>query len=49
MFSYLARANRGPLSNEGLHEIFESILDLTKREVARREVAASELDERHAG
>ena len=34
MFSYLTRANRGPLSADGLHEIFEAILDLTKREVA---------------
>ncbi len=34
MLSYLARANRGPLSGDGLHEIFEAILDLTKREVA---------------
>ena len=37
MFSYLSRANRGPLTTEGLHEIFEAILDLTKREVARQE------------
>ncbi len=34
MVSYLARANRGPLSREGLESIFEEILDLTKREVA---------------
>jgi chorismate mutase len=34
MFSYLTRANGGPLSGDGLHEIFEAILDLTKREVA---------------
>jgi chorismate mutase len=34
MVSYLARANRGPLSQEGLESIFEEILDLTKREVA---------------
>ncbi|HUK95405.1 MAG TPA: chorismate mutase [Gaiellaceae bacterium] len=33
MLQYLARANRGPLSAEGLREIFEQILDLTKREV----------------
>jgi chorismate mutase len=33
MLQYLARANRGPLSNDGLHEIFEALLDLTKREV----------------
>ena len=37
MLQYLARANRGPLSGEGLQEIFGEILDLTKREVARGE------------
>ena len=37
MVHYLARANRGPLSPEGLREIFEDILDLTKREVAKAE------------
>ena len=37
MLSYLSRANRGPLSAEGLREIFSEILDLTKREVARGE------------
>jgi chorismate mutase len=37
MVAYLARANRGPLSAEGLREIFEEILDLTKREVAKAE------------
>jgi chorismate mutase/prephenate dehydratase len=37
MLSYLARANRGPLSAEGLEEIFSEILDLTKREVGRGE------------
>jgi len=37
MLSYLARANRGPLSPEGLQEIFSEILDLTKREVGREE------------
>jgi len=35
MLQYLQRANRGPLSTEGLKELFEEILDLTKREVAR--------------
>ena len=35
MFQYLARANRGPLSADGLREIFQQILDLTKREVDR--------------
>jgi chorismate mutase / prephenate dehydratase len=37
MLQYLARANRGPLSKEGLQELFEEILDLTKREVRRGE------------
>ena len=37
MLQYLARANRGPLSTDGLQEIFTEILDLTKREVARGE------------
>ncbi len=35
MLSYLTRANRGPLSADGLQEIFAELLDLTKREVAR--------------
>jgi chorismate mutase/prephenate dehydratase len=35
MLQYLQRANRGPLSTEGLQELFEEILDLTKREVGR--------------
>lgn len=37
MLQYLQRANRGPLSSAGLKELFEEILDLTKREVARGE------------
>jgi chorismate mutase len=37
MLNYLTRANRGPLSADGLQEIFGEILDLTKREVGRRE------------
>ena len=37
MLSYLTRANRGPLSADGLQEIFGEILDLTKREVGRGE------------
>ena len=40
MLSYLARANRGPLSAEGLQEIFSEILDLTKREVGREEAGS---------
>jgi chorismate mutase len=35
MLQYLQRANRGPLSGEGLQELFEEILALTKREVER--------------
>jgi chorismate mutase len=34
MLRDLGRANRGPLSHEGLEEIYTSILDLTKREVS---------------
>ena len=34
MLQYLSRANRGPLSAEGLQELFRMILDLSKREVA---------------
>jgi hypothetical protein len=37
MLQYLQRANRGPLSGEGLHELFEEVLGLTKREVSRGE------------
>jgi len=37
MVSYLVRANRGPLSEQGLRELYVEVLDLTKREVARRE------------
>jgi chorismate mutase len=36
----LARANRGPLSAEGLREIYERIFELTKAEVARADEAA---------
>jgi chorismate mutase len=34
MLNYLARANRGPLSADGVREFFERVLDLTKREVS---------------
>jgi chorismate mutase len=37
MLQYLARANRGPLSAEGLRDFFGAVLDLTKREVERSE------------
>jgi chorismate mutase len=36
MLQYLSRANRGPLSAEGLEELFRMILALSKREVAGR-------------
>jgi len=39
MLNYLQRANRGPLTPEGLRELFAEVLDLTKREVARGEEA----------
>ena len=39
MLQYLTRANRGPLSPDGLREIYTELLDLTKREVARDEEA----------
>jgi chorismate mutase len=34
MLRYLQRANRGPLSEEGLEDVFTTLLDLTKRELA---------------
>jgi chorismate mutase len=34
MLRYLQRANRGPLSEEGLAELYHALLDLTKREIA---------------
>jgi chorismate mutase len=39
MLQYLTRANRGPLSPDGLREIYTELLDLTKREVARGDEA----------
>lgn len=41
MLQYLVRANRGPLSEEGLRELYQTVLDLTKREVARGESGAA--------
>jgi chorismate mutase len=35
MLQYLTRANRGPLSSDGLRELFTLVLDLSKREVSR--------------
>jgi chorismate mutase len=34
MLRDVTRANRGPLSEQGLEEIYTAILDLTKREVS---------------
>lgn len=36
MLEELADANSGPLSEEGMRELFAGILDLSKREVAGR-------------
>jgi hypothetical protein len=35
MLQYLQRGNRGPLSAEGLAELYHELLDLMKREVAK--------------
>ena len=35
MLQYLQRLNRGPLSGEGLSELYHELLALTKREVTR--------------
>jgi hypothetical protein len=34
MLRDVSRANRGPLSQEGLEQIYTAILDLSKREVS---------------
>jgi chorismate mutase len=34
MLRDITRANRGPLSQEGLEEVYAAILDLTKRELS---------------
>ena len=36
MHRYLQGANKGPLSSEGLTEIYGHVLELTKRETVRR-------------
>jgi chorismate mutase len=33
MLTYAARANKGPLSRDGLDELYHHILDLTKQEL----------------
>jgi chorismate mutase len=35
LHEHLAARNRGPLTRDGLEEIYAAILDLTKREVGR--------------
>ena len=35
MLQYLHRLNRGPLSADGLSELYHELLDLMKREVSR--------------
>ena len=37
MLQYLQRANRGPLSADGLAELYHELLDLMKREVRKSE------------
>jgi chorismate mutase len=42
MLRYLQRANRGPLSEQGLGELYHALLDLMKREVVAQEHSADE-------
>jgi len=42
MLRYLQRANRGPLSDRGLAELYHGLLDLMKREVLAQEQQATE-------
>jgi len=42
MLRYLSRANRGPLSQQGLEELFGTVLELTKKELAPGENSKSE-------
>jgi len=42
MLTFVSRANRGPLSDDGLREIFQHVLELSRREAARE----SESDQR---
>ena len=41
MLRYLQRANRGPLSEQGLGELYHALLDLMKREVLAAEEAGA--------
>jgi chorismate mutase len=42
MLNYLQRANRGPLSAEGLADLYHELLALMKREVLAQEELAAE-------
>jgi chorismate mutase len=42
MLRYLLRASSGPLTEEGLRELFEAVLALTKRQVELLETRAGE-------
>lgn len=37
IYTYLGRANRGPLSDEGLREVFARLIEVVKREVSARD------------
>jgi chorismate mutase len=41
MLTFLSRANRGPLSTDGLEEIYAALLHLTKRELSLEESDAT--------
>lgn len=40
LLTFVSRANKGPLSAEGLREIFDHVLTLTKAELASKNAAA---------
>jgi chorismate mutase len=46
MLQYLQRANRGPLTPDGLAELYGHVLELTKREVGVPDVAGDAQAER---
>jgi len=37
MLTFLSRANKGPLTNDGLRAVFQQILDVTKQELTPKE------------
>jgi chorismate mutase len=43
MLTFLSRANRGPLSADGLEEIYAALLHLTKRELSLEEPLADRI------